>query len=160
MTRARGWLVLLALAVAAGPAAASSADQFLVVPGRSMGPVVIGMRLDAVERILGAPTTSDTSSATYWYEWKAPEDHLRSIAVETSQNVVILISLAHDPRYRTSAGLGDGTMMGDVERALGRPSSVMRLGGYSIVQYRRDGIGFVTNGTGLVTGIVIAPVVN
>jgi len=159
MARARVWLVLLVLALAAGPGAASSLDQFLVVPGRSLGPIIIGMRLDSVERILGRPTKVDPSGATQWYQWQAPEDHLRSIAVETSQDVVVLISLAHDPRYRTNDGLGDGTAMGEVERILGRPSSVTRLGGFSIVQYRKDGIGFVTNGSGLVTGIVIAPAV-
>jgi hypothetical protein len=33
----------------------------------------------------------------------------------------------------------------------------MRLGGFSIVQYRKIGIGFVTDGSERVTGIVIAP---
>jgi hypothetical protein len=46
-----------------------------------------------------------------------------------------------------------------VERVLGKPSSIMRLGRYSIVQYRGLGVGLVTDGTDRVTGIVIAPVV-
>lgn len=159
MARKRVGMLVLALALAAAPAAATSTDQYLVVPGHRMGPIAIGMRLDAVERIFGRPSKVDPTGQTQWYEWKAPEDHLRSIAVETAQNTVVLISLAHDPRYRTTEGLGDGTPLSEVERVLGNPSSVMRLGGFSIVQYRRVGIGFVTNGAGLVTGILIAPAV-
>lgn len=153
----RLYLVMLALVFAVPPAIAAPNGQFLVVPGRSMGPVAIGMRLEAVESVLGRPTKVDPSGRTQWYEWKDPENRFRSIAVETLQNSVVLISLAHDPRYRTIDGLGDGTPLAEVERVLGRPSSVMNLGGFSIVQYRRTGIGFVTDGSGRVTGIVIAP---
>ena len=148
---------LLALLMAVPPALAAPGNQFLVVPGRSLGPVAIGMRLEAVERLLGRPSKVDPTGRTQWYEWKSPDNRLRSIAVETLQNTVVLISLAHDPRYRTSQGLGDGTALSQVERVLGRPSSVIRLGGFSIVQYRRIGIGFVTDGSERVTGIVIAP---
>ena len=150
-------LLLLTLVLAVPPAIAAPNDPFLVVPGRSMGPIAIGMRLDAVEEVLGPPSKVDPAGRTQWYEWKSPENRLRSIAVETVQNTVVLISLAHDPRYRTSQGLGDGTTLVEVERVFGAPSSVMRLGGFSIVQYRRNGIGFVTDGSGRVTGIVIAP---
>lgn len=151
------YLLVLALLLAAPPAGATPSAQFLVAPGRSMGPVAIGMRLQAVEGILGRPTKVDPSGRTQWYEWKDPEDRFRSIAVETLQNSVVLISLAHDPRYRTIGGLGNGTPLADVKRALGRPSSVINLGGFSIVQYRRTGIGFVTDRSGRVTGIIIAP---
>jgi hypothetical protein len=150
-------LFVLALVLAAPPAIAAPGGQFLVVPGRRIGPVAIGMRLDAVENIFGRPSKVDPSGRTQWYEWKAPDDRFRSIAVETVQDTVVLISLAHDPRYRTREGLGDGTALAEVERVLGRPSSVVRLGGFSIVQYRKHGIGFVTDGSGRVTGIVIAP---
>jgi hypothetical protein len=154
----RSCVFALALLIAV-PAAVSAAPgtPFLVVPGRSLGPVTIGMHLEAVESVLGKPTKVDPTGRTQWYEWKSPGDRFRSIAVETLQNTVVLISLAHDPRYRTSEGLGDGTALAEVERTLGRPSSVMRLGGFSIVQYRKIGIGFVTDGSERVTGIVIAP---
>jgi hypothetical protein len=148
---------LLALLMVVPPALAAPGNQFLVVPGRSLGPVAIGMRLEAVESLLGRPSKVDPTGRTQWYEWKSPDNRLRSIAVETLQNTVVLISLAHDPRYRTSQGLGDGTALSQVERELGRPSSVIHLGGFSIVQYRRIGIGFVTDGSERVTGIVIAP---
>lgn len=164
---ARLCLVLLALSAAALPAPAPAAaastalaapqGEFLVVPGHSMGPITIGMRLEAVEHIFGQPSKVDPTGSTQWYEWKSPDNHLRSIAVETLQNTVVLISLAHDPRYRTSQGLGDGTAFSEVRRVLGRPSSTIRLGGFSIIQYRMLGIGFVTDGTGRVTGIIVAP---
>ena len=144
-----------AFAASTGPAAPSG--EFLVVPGHSMGPIAIGMRLEAVETIFGRPSKVDPTGTTQWYEWKSPDNHLRSIAVETLQNTVVLISLAHDPRYRTSQGFGDGTALSEVRRVLGRPSSTIRLGGFSIIQYRTLGIGFVTDGTGRVTGIIVAP---
>lgn len=150
-------LLALAMIVAVPPAIAAPDTAFLVVPGRSIGAVAIGMRLEAVENVLGNPSKVDPSGRTQWYEWKDPEDRFRSIAVETLQNTVVLISLAHDARYRTIDGLGDGTPLAEVERVLGRPSSVMNLGGFSIVQYRGTGIGFVTDGTRRVTGIIIAP---
>lgn len=136
---------------------AAPPSDFLVVPGHSMGPVAIGMRLEAVEQIFGSPSKVDPTGTTHWYEWKSPVSHRSSIAVETLQNTVVLISLAHDPRYRTSQGLGDGTAFSEVRRVLGRPSSTIRLGGFSIIQYRLLGIGFVTDGTGHVTGIIVAP---
>jgi len=150
-------LFMLALVIAVPQIAAAQGNTFLIVPGRSLGSVAIGMRLEAVESVLGKPSKVDPNGRTPWYEWKAPDNRFRSIAVETLQNTVVLISLAHDPRYRTSQGIGDGTALADVERTLGQPSSVMRLGGFSIVQYRRIGIGFVTDGSGRVTGIIIAP---
>lgn len=151
------YLVVIALLLAAPPVIAAPNAQFLVVPGHRVGPIAIGMRLQAVEGILGPPAKVDLSGPTQWYEWKDPENRFRSIAVETIQNSVVLISLAHDPRYRTIDGLGDGTPLVHVKRMLGRPSSVINLGGFSIVQYRRTGIGFVSDGSGRVTGIVIAP---
>jgi hypothetical protein len=153
-------LSAVVLPAPAAPAPAPSAappGEFLVVPGHSMGPITIGMRLEAVENIFGRPSKVDRTGQTQWYEWKSPDDHLRSIAVETLQNTVVLISLAHDPRYRTSQGLGDGTAFSEVQRVLGRPSSTIRLSGFSIIQYRTLGIGFVTDGSGRVTGIVVAP---
>lgn len=162
---ARLCLVMLALSMGVLPASpvaasvpfAATPGDFLVVPGHSMGPITIGMRLEAVENIFGRPSKVDPTGQTQWYEWKSPDNHLRSIAVETLQNTVVLISLAHDPRYRTSQGLGDGTAFSEVRRALGRPSSTIRLGGFSIIQYRTLGIGFVTDGSGRVTGIIVAP---
>lgn len=150
----------LALAPGAPPAGAAQPNRFLVVPGRSAGPIDIGMKLDAVERIFGRPSTTDLTSNTHWYEWQAPNNQMGSIAVETAQDTVILISLANDPRYRTSEGLGDGTTLDEVRRVFGQPSSVMRLEGYAILQYRTKGIGFVMpEGSDRVTGIVIAPAV-
>ncbi|HLW48106.1 MAG TPA: hypothetical protein VKW09_10120 [bacterium] len=156
-------LVLLAAALvltpAARPADAAPSDRFLVVPGYSAGPVDIGMKLDAVQRIFGRPSTTDLTGTTHWYQWQAPDNQMASIAVETLQDTVVLISLAHDPRYRTSEGIGDGNTLDEVRHVFGRPSSVMRLSGYAIVQFRTKGIGFVTDGSDHVTGIVIAPAV-
>jgi hypothetical protein len=151
--------IALALTPPAAPALGASSDHFLVIPGRSAGPVNIGMKLDAVEHIFGQPSTKDLTGNTQWYEWQAPVGQAASFAVETLQNTVVLISLAHDPRYRTSEGLGDGNTLDEVQRVFGQPSSVMRLSGYAIVQYRTKGIGFVTDGSDHVTGIVIAPAV-
>jgi len=155
-------LVLLVLALALMPAAltgAAPSERFLIVPGRSAGPIGIGMPLDAVEHIFGRPSTADLTGSTHWYQWRVSVNQAASIAVETAQNTVVLISLAHDPRYRTSEGLGDGDTLDDVRRVFGRPSSVMRLSGYAIAQYRTKGIAFVTDGSDRVTGIVIAPAV-
>jgi hypothetical protein len=157
-------VVLTALILTAAPlpqpAVGTASDTFLVVPGRSAGPIDLGMKLDAVEHIFGHPSTADVTGNTHWYQWQAAQNQMASIAVETLQNTVVLISLAHDPRYRTGEGLGDGNTMDDVRRAYGQPSSVMRLSGYAIVQYRSKGIGFVTDGSDRVTGIVIAPAVS
>jgi hypothetical protein len=149
----------IALTPLAQPAPSASSDRFLVVPGRGAGPIDIGMKLDTVERIFGQPSMKDLTGNTQWYQWQAPVSHAASFAVETLQNTVVLISLAHDPRYRTSEGLGDGNTLDEVQRVFGQPSSVMRLSGYAIVQYRTKGIGFVTDGSDHVTGIVIAPAV-
>ena len=152
-------LALLVLTLAAPQTAAAQPNRFLVVPGHSAGPIDIGMKLDAVKRLFGQPATADLTSNTHWYEWQAPNNQMGSIAVETAQNTVILISLAHDPRYRTREDVGDGSTLEEMRRVFGQPSSVMRLEGYAILQYRTQGIGFVTDGSDRVTGVVIAPAV-
>jgi hypothetical protein len=151
------WLIpFLAVFIAAPQVTAQAPHpEFLLVPGRSAGRVAIGMQVATLTETLGRPAKIENDGGRDWYTWQ--DRLLRSIAVETAQDVVILISIAHDPRYRTRDGLGDGATADQVEHALGRPSSLLRLPGYDLLEYRSRGIAFVVDGSRHVTGIVVAP---
>ncbi len=160
------WLasLLVVLAIVPQVAAQSPGPQFLVTPGRNAGPAVLGMRIKALEDALGRPTKVENDGTRQWYTWRnqapafAQRDQVPgSIAVETAQDTIVLISIAHDPRYRTRDGLGDGNTVDEVESTLGHPSSVMQIAEFGLFQYRTRGIAFVMDGSRHVTGIVIAP---
>lgn len=153
---------ILVVSVFASVASAAAADaRYLVVPGLGVGPVKLGMKMAEVEATLGVPAKIDRDARTVWYTWRElPQDSLRSFVVETVDDLVILISVAHDERYRTREGIGAGDTDGAVRDVFGRPSGVLHLPGYDMLEYRARGVSFVV-GTGpasphLVTGVVVA----
>ena len=156
MTTASRWLaVILAMAAAACPVSAQSPDpHFLVVPGRSVGPVTLGMTMDNVKAVWGSPTKVERDANSQWYTWR--DSPPRSVAVEMQSNMVVMISIAHDPRYRTRDGLGDGDSVDRIQRLLGRPSHVRPLPGFSMLEYKSLGVAFVIDQTHHVTGVIVA----
>jgi hypothetical protein len=159
----RPYLVaVLAVSVFASVASAALVDaRYLVAPGLGVGPVKLGMKMAEVEATLGAPAKVDRDARTVWYTWRdAPQGALRSLVVETVDDLVILISVAHDERYRTREGIGAGDTDGAVRDVYGRPSGVLHLPGYDMLEYRARGVSFVVDtGTAhphLVTGVVVA----
>jgi outer membrane protein assembly factor BamE (lipoprotein component of BamABCDE complex) len=156
MTIAVRWItVILVVAAAAWRVSAQSPDrQFLVVPGRSAGPVALGMTIDSVKAVWGTPTQVDRDANTQWYTWR--DSPPRSVAVEMQSNMVVMISIAHDPRYRTRDGLGDGDSADRVQKLLGRPSHVRPLPGFSMLEYKSLGLAFVIDRTHHVTGVIVA----
>ena len=156
MTTVLRWLtVTLVVAAAASRVSAQSPDpRYLVVPGRSAGPVALGMTMDKVEAVWGSPTKVDRDANTQWYTWR--DSPPRSVAVEMQSNIVVMISVAHDPRYRTRDGLGDGDSADHVQKVLGRPSHVRPLPGFSMLEYKSLGVAFVVDQTRHVTGVIVA----
>jgi hypothetical protein len=75
-------------------------------------------------------------------------------------DLVILISVAHDERYRTREGIGAGATDGTVRDVYGRPSGVLHLPGYDMLEYQARGVSFVVDTAAasphLVTGVVVA----
>jgi outer membrane protein assembly factor BamE (lipoprotein component of BamABCDE complex) len=154
-TAARWLAVILAVASAAWPVSAQPlGSQFLVVPGRSVGPVALGMTMDNVKAVWGSPTQVDRDANSQWYTWR--DSPPRSVAVEMQSNMVVMISIAHDPRYRTRDGLGDGDSADRILRLLGRPSHVRPLPGFSMLEYKRLGVAFVIDRTQHVSGVIVA----
>ena len=154
-TAARWLAVVLAVAAAAWPVSAQSPDpQFLVLPGRSVGPVALGMTMDNVKAVWGSPTKVERDANSQWYTWR--DSPPRSVAVEMQSNMVVMISIAHDPRYRTRDGLGDGDSVDRIQRLLGRPSHVRPLPGFSMLEYKSLGVAFVIDQTHHVTGVIVA----
>ncbi|HLJ59536.1 MAG TPA: hypothetical protein VKZ50_07380 [bacterium] len=155
-------VAILVVSVFASAAPAALVDaRYLVVPGRGVGPVKLGMKVGEVAAILGTPAKVDRDARTVWYTWRdAPQRPVRSLVVETVDDLVILISVAHDGRYRTREGVGAGDTDGTVRDVYGRPSGVLHLPGYDMLEYRARGVSFVvataTASPRLVTGVVVA----
>ncbi|HXX37723.1 MAG TPA: hypothetical protein VEP50_06150 [bacterium] len=144
-----------------GAFAGPTDTRYLVVPGVGIGSVKLGMPVGQVEAVLGTPAKVDRDARTVWYTWRdVQRGSLRSLAVETVDGLVILISVAHDERYRTSEGIGAGDTVQAVRDAFGRPSGVLHLPGYDMIEYKARGVTFVVD-TGSkdphhVTGVVVA----
>ena len=118
--RAASWLACGALAIALGAGAGSAAgavapdaaqDDRLVVPGRSVGRVRLGMHRREVTQLLGAPAEATGGLLEY---------HARRggsrLSVHLAGGRVTQIDFT-SPSFRTSEGIGTGTYAGRAHAA-------------------------------------------
>lgn len=120
-------LLLLARSMAAAPA---PAPQFLIAPGRGIGPVTVAMHSAQANAAMGTPKATRTDSAGHvWFMWfdggDAAETQLGGLyAVVGNAGQILRIVVRYDPRYATANGLRTGVTEQAVVAAMGQPSSV------------------------------------
>lgn len=96
----------------------------VIVPGRSIGAVRLGMTLAQVTKLVGAATDTKPSpggGVTHW--WLDPSKR-EGFGVRTRRDRVDRLLLVNDASYATSTGIHAGSMEADIRAALGAPSSV------------------------------------
>ena len=97
----------------------------MIVPGRSIGAVRLGMTLAEVTKLFGAATETQPSSGGGVTHWWLDPSRREGFGVQlTSGNRVNRLLLMNDASYATSTGLHVGSMEADIRAALGAPASV------------------------------------
>lgn len=101
---------------------AQGSDDTLIVPGKSIGAIRLGMSPGEVLRILGDPAQSGRDSSTRsWYLWFRNEgSHSYILDVKIIGSSVAAI-YTEDPQYSTSDGIRAGASQLRIVSALGNP---------------------------------------
>jgi hypothetical protein len=138
--------VLLLLA----PAGAGTAAQTptVIVPGKSLGPVRLGMSRDDVIRILGQPSPAQADVVVF-PDWDVTVTFRDGAAVRVGTT---------SSRFRTASGAGVGMRIDDATRLVGDQAlDISAANGDMNVLYRMRGIGFVFYRGVAVEVVVVAP---
>lgn len=108
-------IVCLALAACLASAAPLHAAEELIVPGKSIGPVLIGMTAQELYRAMGDPLSSKVGDekTTFTYEGL-------QVGVENDTQIVYR-AFATSPRYKLVKGISVGSSALAVVAAYGEP---------------------------------------
>ncbi len=117
--------------VAIPPIAKAQPSPYAIVPGRSLGPVELGMRMDEVIGLLGTPMGSfcvRPLDCEYWWQAYDNAGNLdpgssSPIQVQARRGVVYEISV-DDRRYITVQGIHVDSTEHQVRRAFGPPKHI------------------------------------
>jgi hypothetical protein len=133
-----------ALALAAAPVFAADKDNFLIVPGRSFGPIKKGTTLADVERIYGKanvrvgqvqPPHGDFQKQRAAVIFPGTPDEAEAYLVDGATRVERVVVHKVGGRWNTKEGLRIGTTLAALEKMLGGP--------FPISAYGQDGGGAV-----------------
>ncbi|SRR5579884_73672 len=131
LTGVVAWRPLTARAQSAAAPLDKSA-QYTIMPGRGIGALTLGTRMQDVIAILGAPVSTWTFlDGRRVYRWFQPPSN-SGVGVGTdATGLVDRIWVLNDPRYRTTAGIHAGATEEQVVRMMGRPTgSVVDAAGH------------------------------
>ncbi len=106
---------------------APPAERFQsVVPGKAVGPVRLGMRVQDIVPILGQPLRKQTlPDGNMVYQWFAPPSNSGLGVRVTPGGVVFRAWVVNDPQYAIQDRVHVGTTEAGVRAALGNPSQVV-----------------------------------
>lgn len=148
--RKAGAVLCVCVLLLFAPAGAGTAAQAptVVVPGKSLGPVLLGMSRDDVIRILGQPSPALAEVATF-PDW--------DVTVMFRDGVAVRVGTTSS-RFRTASGAGVGMRIDDATRLVGDQAlDISAANGDMNVLYRMRGIGFVFYRGVAVEVVVVAP---
>jgi hypothetical protein len=125
--------LVLAAAVVAWAAVPAA---LLIVPGRSVGPIDLGMRMTQVIRVLG-PAEDDEPSRFSWPR--------RGVTVRVDRDGRVDAIFVESPKYRTARGIGVGSTRDEVVAAYGPAPQAQEDRTTLILAYTQLGITFAIN---------------
>jgi hypothetical protein len=134
-------LLMVVLVVATTvPAQAATPAALLIVPGRSVGPIVLGMRMTQVFQFLGPPERRVPSGETIKFFWPR-----RGLTVRVDRDGRVAAIFVESPSYRTARGIGVGSTRDEVVAAYGPAPQAQEDRATLILVYTRLGITFAIN---------------
>ncbi len=124
----------------------------LIVPGKGIGSITIGMTLKEAQAILGTPAKSSTGGDIHSYTWVDLPVGDTGFFVIVRGDHVIAVGTVGSTFYETTEGLRiGGSTREDVIKAWGKPSSVKHRssprGAYDVLQYDRGILMYVRGET-------------
>jgi len=134
----------LALPAASAPASAADKDNFVIVPGKSFGPIRKGATLAELERIYGKanirvgmeqPPHGDFQKQRAAVIFPGTRDEAAAYLVDGGNRVERVVIQKAGGRWRTQEGLRIGTDLAALEKMLGGP--------FTISAYGQDGGGAI-----------------
>ncbi len=139
---------LVLLLVVLGGYQPAAAVSTVIVPGKALGPVSLGMSWDDVTRILGQPAPAQGEEVLY-PDWDVAVIYRDGNAVRFTTT---------NPQFRTASGAGVGIPIDDATRLVGSGMLDMSVtNGDPVVLYPSSGIGFVFHLGVAVEVFVVAP---
>jgi len=97
-----------------------------VVPGKSIGPVRLGMHVEEVVAALGQPVRSQPlSDGTTAYQWFGPPNNSGLGVRTTPAGVVYRVWIINDVQYAIQNHVHVGSTEADARTALGEPAQVL-----------------------------------
>jgi hypothetical protein len=130
----------LTLALAAGAASAAVGAAYLIVPGRAVGPIVLGMRMVQVFQYLGPPEGREHAPTSGKFVWPA-----RGVTVRVGRDGRVDAVFVESPDYRTAQGIGVGSHRDEVVAAFGPAFQAQEDRTTLILAYPRLGISFAVH---------------
>lgn len=133
-----------AFVLAAAPAFAGAKDNFLIVPGKSFGPIKKGTTLSEIERIYGKanvrvgmvqPPHADFQKQRAAVLFPGTRDEAEAYLVDGAARVERVVVHKAGGRWHSKEGLRIGTGLAALEKMLGGP--------FPITAYGQDGGGAV-----------------
>lgn len=133
---------------------ASEAASVLIVPGKSIGPIRLGMKTDEVQRLLGAPDSIGPTGVGLY----------KRLALNlSSHNGVVTHIFALDDRYSTSEGVKVGITEAATDPKMGAPTTtwgpIFQGSGHGRCYFRDGGATWVwfVDGTNIANVITVVP---
>jgi hypothetical protein len=96
-------------------------QEYLLVPGQSMGAVRLGMSLEDVEAVLGLPSDTRTESGYQWYFFGNQSASTMNGAGVYMNDGKVASARAFASAYRTAQGLGVGSTLPELAAVYGVP---------------------------------------
>ena len=128
---------LLAVLLAAAGGRAAVEGLYLVVPGRSAGPAVLGMPGQELVRQLGRPSGAVRAEAGTRLSWPRV-----GLSVRLDRDGKVEAVFVESPRFRTREGVGVGSTREDVVVAFGPTDHAQEDRSTLILAYPGLGISF------------------
>jgi hypothetical protein len=125
------------------PPARAVAPVWDVIPGKSIGPIKLGMDLAEASKILGPQVSfRELSNGNVIHRWFAPPKNAGLGILTTKLGRVIRIWALNDPQYAIRGHIHAGSTEAEVRAALGNPTNLVinSSGGDKTLRYDSLGI--------------------
>lgn len=145
-------IALAMLLAISSTASAQTDEQHLIIPGQRIGPIILGMSIEAVNSTMGRPVLGRSSGdleVEYWFPSTHPIESFIVLFYSGPDSVtlggVIAIGIYQDASYVTREGVHVGSNVEEVRAAFGGPSNVVHgkdylQKDYELMEYRGRGI--------------------